>query len=131
VHPISITSCKLAPRAMKPDLDRTYAHAQQVCDLRCREPVRLIQQDHGAVAVRQVVQAPLHAGTGFRPLDPLVRGRVFHGGRLPAIRLFLARQRDLLPASPQTIHTDVGSDAIQPAARRVEIAKRFLLAVRA
>ena len=43
-----------AVRAMKPDLDRVYAHAQQPRDFRRRERMRLVEQDRGSIAIGQV-----------------------------------------------------------------------------
>jgi len=79
---------------MEPDLDHAHAHTQQFRDLRRRKPMRLIEQNHGAVAVGQVVKASLHTDACFSPLHSLVRGR-FQGGRLPLLRLFAAVEHDL------------------------------------
>src|SRR5271157_2458389 len=114
-HPYSMICCNIMASSMQPHLDRTQIQIQKTRDFGCREGVDLVQQNHSAIVVGQVVQAALHAEAGLPPLRDLSRRRTGADCRLYLLGGSWFVDGVLGLPLAQVIKAHVSGNAVQPA----------------
>ncbi len=121
---------------MDPDLDRREGDAEHLGDLGVGESVQVVQQDDGAVGIRQSLQVFLHAVAHLSLFHGLVESRRIVGDGFEArTRCFRGPVAQRLGTvhergAAEPVQTQVRGDAVQPGGQSAGVVQGRELAMR-